>query len=505
MNIGDALPRNAQRFPKKLAIVDSHRSLTFLDFHLRTNRLADYFIKRGIGKGDLVALSCGSRAEHFETIFALAKIGAVTVPFDYHWSAQECEAMVNFFAPAAFVLEGRKETRELANLLRDRVAPEKLLEIEGPETIGGTSFEEAVALGSPGDPDIEVDSKDTFIVMITSGTTGFPKACTVNHETYTLRSLNFAVTRGTGSNERALMVLPVHFNAGRNSVIGLLYMGATVFIQERFDELTFLQTVHREKITYTILVPTLCERLLRYEKLDQFDKRSLNYLSITGGHLSAASARSFGESVCPRFYEAYASTDCGQVTVLSPEDRVAHGESVGKPIWCVRVKIADDNGRELPLGEPGEICLRTPTAIQGYYHNPQATHEFLRNGWCHTGDIGFLDEQGYLTISGRKKNMVKSGGISVFPEEIEDALRRHPDVLDVAVTGFRSAEWGEAVKAFVVLKDGSSCEAESLIKFCKESLAPYKAPKVVEFLSSLPRTGLGKIDRGKLETMSQAR
>jgi fatty-acyl-CoA synthase len=228
-------------------------------------------------------------------------------------------------------------------------------------------------------------------------------------------------------------------------------------------------------------------------------------LSITGGHLSAELACSFGAKVCPRFYEAYASTDCGQVTVLSPEDRIAHGHSVGKPIWCVRVKIADNDGRELPLGEEGEICLRTPFAIQGYYRNLQATQEFLRNGWCHTGDIGFLDEQGYLTISGRKKNMIKSGGISVFPEEIEATLRNHPAVMDVAVIGFKNAEWGEAVKAFVVLNEGTNCEPESLIKFCKESLASYKAPKVVEFLVTLPRTGLGKIDRGKLEAMSRGK
>jgi acyl-CoA synthetase (AMP-forming)/AMP-acid ligase II len=505
MNIGEALPRNAQRFPKKLAIVDSQRSVTWLDLHLRTNRLADYFLKLGIGKGDTVALSCGSRAEHFEAILALAKMGAIAVPFDYHWSPQECEAMVNFFAPAAVIVEGRQETREFGNILRGRIARDKWLEIEGSEAIGGMPFEGAVAMGSPNDPDIDVDSKDIFIMMITSGTTGFPKACTVNHEAYTLRSLNFAITRGTSSAERALMVLPVHFNAGRNSVIGLLYMGATVFIQEKFDEQTFLETVQREKITYTILVPTLCERLLRHEKLDQFDRSSLNYLSITGGHLSAEAASRFYERVCQRFYEAYASTDCGQVTVLSPEDRLTHGHSVGKPIWCVRVKIAGDDGRELPLGQPGEICLRTPLAIQGYYRNPQATQEFLHNGWCHTGDIGFLDEQGYLTISGRKKSMVKSGGISIFPEEIEDVLRRHPAVMEAAVVGLKSPEWGEAVKALVVLKKGASCEPESLIKFCKESLAPYKAPKVVEFLSALPRTGLGKIDRGKLETIAASK
>jgi fatty-acyl-CoA synthase len=171
---------------------------------------------------------------------------------------------------------------------------------------------------------------------------------------------------------------------------------------------------------------------------------------------------------------------------------------VGKPIWCVLVRIADDDGNETARGEPGEICLRTPLAIQGYYRNPIATDEFLTGGWCHTGDIGFLDKEGYLHISGRKKNMVKSGGISVFPEEIEDALRRHPAVADVAVVGFNSRQWGEAVKAFVVLNPGADCNAGKLIQFCKESLAPYKAPKAVKFLAALPRTGLGKIDRGKL-------
>ena len=305
--------------------------------------------------------------------------------------------------------------------------------------------------------------------------------------------------------ERALMPLPVHFNAGRGSVIALLYLGGTVYIQERFSEQTYLETIEREKITFSILVPTLCERLLRYEKLDQYDRSSLNYISVTSGHLSTESARLFGQKVCARFYEAYASTDCGQITALSPEDRETHGDSVGKPIWCVRLKIADDDGRELPLGESGEICLRTPFAIDGYYRNPQATEEFLQNGWCHTGDIGFLDAQGYLTISGRKKNMVKSGGISVFPEEIEDALRRHPDVSDAAVVGFKSPEWGEAVKAVVVLIPSAACDANTLIQFCKDTLASYKAPKVVEFVASLPRTAMGKIDRGKLEAMIQAK
>jgi len=504
MNIGESLPRNAQRFPNKPAIIDAQRSVTYGELHERTNRLANYFLEIGIGKGDRVGLSCGSRAEHFEALFALAKIGAVTVPYDYHWSAQECAAMVNFFAPKAFVLEGRKETKELAGILRERMASANLLVIEGSEKIDGSGFEAAVAAGSANDPDIAVASTDTFILMITSGTTGFPKACTVSHEAYSLRSLNYAITRGTNADDRSLMTLPVHFNAGRGAVIALLYLGGTVYIQERFDEETYLKTIEREKITFSILVPTLCERLLRFDKLEQYDLSSLHYISITSGHLSLESARLFGRKICARFYEAYASTDCGQITTLSPADREINGETVGKPIWCVRLKIADDDGRALPVGESGEICLRTPVAIDGYYQNPQATAEFLQDGWCHTGDIGFLDAQGYLTISGRKKNMVKSGGISVFPEEIEDALRNHPDVLDVAVVGFKSPQWGEAVKAVVVLNPDASCDADGLIQFCKQSLASYKAPKVIEFVSSLPRTAMGKIDRGKLAAMMQS-
>ena len=501
MIIGEALPRNAQHFPNKLAIVDQNKSVTHLDLHLRTNRLGNYLANQGLRRGDRVALSCGSRAEHFEMLFGLAKIGAIAVPFDYHWSAQECAAMLKFFEPNAFILEERNETQDLFSLAQEYISPGKLLAIDCPSRDGNTPYEQALASAASGDPEVAIDGKDIFLVMITSGTTGFPKGCQINHETYALRSINNAITKGLNDNERALITLPLHFNAGRGSMMGMLYLGGTVFIQEKLDEENFLRTIQDERITYTILVPTLCDRLLRYAKLDKFDKSTLRYLGITGGHLSREVARSVMERICPHLYEAYASTDCGQITTIGPEDRNTVAESVGKPIWCVLLKIAGEDQQELPRGEEGEICVRTPLAIQGYYNNPQATDEFFSGGWCQTGDIGSLDEQGYLTVSGRKKSMIKSGGISVFPEEIEDVLRRHPQVADVAVIGFKSPEWGEAVKAFVVLQQEADCEADTLIAFCKKSLASYKAPKAIEFIDSLPRTGLGKIDRGKLMSL----
>lgn len=498
MNIGESLIRNAQHFPDKRAIVDASRSVTYAALHERTDRLANYLLKQGIDKGDLIALSIGSRAEHFEALFAIAKIGAIAVPFDFNWSAQECEAMLAFFAPKAFFVETRKETAALQELADERIDPGKLIVVGNPHHSAGSGIEGAIEQSEPGQPAATVAGDDPFLLMITSGTTGFPKACSIDHQTYALRCLNYGISKGMNHNERALMALPVHFNAGRGSVMAILYLGGTIIIQEKFDAERFLRTIEQKKITYTMLVPTLCERLLGSEHLEQYQTSSLRFLGITGGHLSRELARQARRRLSPGIFEAYASTDCGQITTVDADDWETHGDSVGKPIWCVLVRITDESGREVPRGEPGEICVRTPLAIQGYYRNPDATAEFLAGDWCHTGDVGFLDREGYLHITGRKKNMVKSGGISVFPEEIEDTLRQHPNVAEAAVIGFKSPEWGEAVKAFVVLNGGTTCSAEALIQYCKDNLAPYKAPKVVQFCASLPRTGLGKIDRAKL-------
>jgi acyl-CoA synthetase (AMP-forming)/AMP-acid ligase II len=501
LNMGDALLRNAQRFPNKLALDDGRVRRTYLDLQLRTNSLGNYFLKQGICPGNRVALSCGNRAEHLEVIFALAKIGVTAVPFDYNWSRQESEAMLNFFAPKAFVIEERHETADTASLVLDRLGAKRVLSIGGAFTSQAKSYEEAISTAPPDNNGIEIDGKQPFIIMITSGTTGFPKGCIINHETYALRSLNNAISKGLNDKERGLLVLPLQFNAGRQSAMTLLYLGGTIFLHDKFAEEGFLSTLERERITYTIIVPAIAERLLRYPGLDHFDKSTLNFVGISAGHLSPALAGAMMERVSPQIYEAYASTDCGQITIIEPEDRADHGDSVGQPIWAVLLKIVDEHAREVPSGQPGEIFVRTPMAIDGYYRNPEATKEFLSDGWCRTGDIGFLDDEGYLHVSGRKKSMIKSAGISIFPEEIEVVLRAHADLEEVAVVACRHPKWGESVKALVIPKTGTIVEPDHIIQYCKDRLAPYKAPKVVEVVSGLPRTALGKIDRGKLELL----
>ncbi len=499
MNMAEALARNAQRFPEKLAIVDERRKLTHKDFHLRSNRLGNYLLRQGVAKGDRVALACGNRAEHLEFIFASAKIGAVSVPFDYGWSAQEADAMIKFFEPSAFLIEDRRETRNIWDLVHERLEPPRLIALDAVTSNKATPYEDAIAASPADEPSVGIDGKDPFIVMITSGTTGFPKGCVIDHETYALRSLNNAISKGLNDRERGLLTLPLHFNAGRGSAMSLLYLGGTLFLLDKFNDDAFIDILERERITYTILVPALCQRLLRHPKLERIDKSSLSYVGITGGHLTPALAQSIRENFSPHVYEAYASTDCGQIAILKPEDRAIHSDTVGQTIWAVLIKILDDDCREVPARELGEICLRSPMAIQGYYRNSEATEEFFRGGWCHTGDIGFLDGAGYLHVTGRKKNMIKSGGVSIFPEEIEEVLSAYPGMADAAVIACHHPEWGESVKALVVPKAGATLESESVIRFCKERLAHYKAPKYVEVVSSLPRTALGKIDRGKLE------
>ncbi|HET7005490.1 MAG TPA: AMP-binding protein, partial [Candidatus Binatia bacterium] len=355
MNIGESLARNAQHFPGKRAIVDAHRSVTYAELHERTNRLANYLAEQGVGGGDRVGVSVGSRAEHFEALFAIAKIGALAIPFDFNWSAQECDAMLRFFGPKAFFLEIRGETAALLKLSRDAVTKNRLILINDNKSEKGVDIEIAIERGKSGEPQTIVDGKAPFLLMITSGTTGFPKACSIDHQTYALRCLNYNISKGMNHNERALMALPVHFNAGRGSVMAILFLGGTIIIHEKFDAEQFLQTIGREKITYTMLVPTLCERLLRSQHLNSYRLTSLRFLGITGGHLSRELAREARQRLCTGIFEAYASTDCGQITSVDADDWDTHGDFVGKPIWCVLVRFVDDAGLELPQGEPGEI------------------------------------------------------------------------------------------------------------------------------------------------------
>ena len=207
------------------------------------------------------------------------------------------------------------------------------------------------------------------------------------------------------------------------------------------------------------------------------------------------------DNLTPNIYRTYASTDSGQMAISKPSDIDSKPDAAGRPVWCVDLRIVDDDGRPVPVGEVGEIICQSPLATQGYYKNPEATDASFRDGWFYTGDLGYFDAEGYLFVAGRKKDMIKSGGISIYPLEIESVLYSHAAVLEAAVIGVPDEHWGEAVKAIVVLEPGASFDGEELKAFCKERLAAYKVPKSVEIRESLPHTDIGKVNKVRLKEL----
>lgn len=491
--VGESLRRNAYKYPAKVAVKDSKRATSYRELNERVNGIAQGLQNKGIGSGDPVALLIGNRIEHIEVLFALAKIGALAIPLDVKWRSIEIASTLCHLCPVALFLEP-----EAAPAYNEAKRQEALDSIKLEITVGDSVYESMAKAGSLKEPDAQVREEDDFIVMITSGTTGFPKGCLANHRTYVLICVNNAIEKGMGPHDVAILASPIYFSHGRNFSLTTIYFGGTLVLHERFDASRFLQAVEKEKVTYIGAVPTMCERFLEAPDLKQYDLRSLRCISITGSKLQPRTLEGLRIHLTPNIYRTYAATDCGQMAISTPRDLDYKPNAAGRPIWCVDLRIVDYAGSPVPLKETGEIICQSALATQGYYRNPEATAESFRDGWFYTGDLGYFDEEGFLYIVGRKKDMIKSGGISVYPDEIEAILYTHPDVAEAAVIGLPDTRWGEAVKAVIVLKNGATTNPDGLTQFCKERLAPYKVPKSVDIVNSIPRTDMGKVAKEKL-------
>jgi fatty-acyl-CoA synthase len=493
--MGDGLRRNAYKLPVKVAAQDQFRQITYAELNARVNRLAHGLLGMGVRRGDAIAIMVGNRIEHLEIIFAAAKIGALAIPLDIKWRALELGSVISFFKPAALILQGEC----VAEFDKAKAAHD--LSFLKPVIVSDPSYGGLLDGQSTAEPAVELSEDDPFAVLLTSGTTGFPKGCLATHRTFVFHCINNAIEKGLGVHDRAILASPIYFNAGRSYTLAIVYYGGTMFLHDRFDPLEILRTIEREKITYMGAVPTMCERLLQVPEVDRYDTGSLRCLAITGGKVHEAVLHSLRKHLTPNIYRTYASTDSGQMAISKPGDIDKKPLAAGMPVWCVDLRIVDENDETVGVKQVGEIICRSPLATQGYYMNPEATNASFREGWFYTGDLGYFDEDGYLFVVGRKKDMVKSGGISIYPLEIEGVLYQHPDVTEAAVIGVPDAEWGEAVKAVVVLKQGANMGDDDLILFCKERLASYKVPKSVDIVESLPHTETGKVAKVKLKEM----
>jgi fatty-acyl-CoA synthase len=499
MNMGESLRRNALKFSQKTAVRDERSELTYAELNGRVNCLANSLREIGLNKSDHVAVLLGNRNEHIEVLFALAKAGLVGLPFDPKWRGKEIAAAVRFFDISGIVAEtSAVAAAEDAVSQLDFRGP--LVRVDGrsnqatPDGKGWHQYEDLVSRGSSGEPELEVNGADLFLIMITSGTTGFPKGCLSTHEKYVLICLNHGLQgQGSSSEDVELLVSPLCFNSGRSSALGHLFWGGTVILRERFDPVAVLETIQRDRVTYIALAPVAADRLLDAAVTRAYDTSSLRHLRKAGSPFHPSTVDGLIQFITPNIYQSYASTDAGSVSLLLPEDQIRKRGSSGKLIWAAESMITNDAGEPLSAGSVGEIVCRGPLVCAGYYKNPQANQTSFRNGWFLTGDLGYFDEEGYLYVVGRKKNVIKSGSVSIFPEEIQDVLQAHPKVREAAVVGVPHREWGEAVLAVISLATGQQSSEQEMIEYCRSRLAPYKAPKAVRLLADLPHTELGKI------------
>jgi len=496
MLMSDGLRRNAAKFPLKIAAQDRFREITYGELNARVNRLAHGLLSLGVRRGDGVALSVGNCIEHLEIVFATAKIGALAIPLDVKWKALELGSVLAALEPG-FILLQEDCTVEFA-----KAKTLKNLDWLQPIALSADrSYSGLLAGQSPDDPDVSVSEDDPFAVLLTSGTTGLPKGCLATHRTFVFHCINNAIEKGLGVHDKALLSSPIYFNAGRSFTLGIIYFGGSMILHERFDAEQVLAAIERERVTYIGAVPTMCERMLQVLERKAYDTSSLRCLAITGGKVHPTVLEDLKRRLTPNIYRTYASTDSGQMAISKPGDAESKSNAAGRPVWCVDLRVVDEQDQGLKVGEVGEIICQSPLATHGYYKNPEATSASFRDGWFHTGDLGYFDADGYLYVAGRKKDMVKSGGISIYPLEIESVLYSHPDVLEAAVIGVPDEKWGEAVKAVVVAKPDAALAADNVLAFCKERLAAYKVPKSVAFRATMPHTEIGKVNKVKLKEM----
>jgi long-chain acyl-CoA synthetase len=493
VRVADVLRRHATQRPEVVALRHGERVLTYAELNERSNRLAQALLASGAGAGTRVAYLDRSSPEVVELLFAASKIGAVLVPLNWRLAPPELGAVLAD-AQAPLLIAG-PGFREIAEGVVERLSPAPDL------VVLGEGYERRLAAFEPRDPGRRGEADDVIVQMYTSGTTGVPKGVLTTHG-------NLAVTAQTSrrwafdEDSVSLTPLPMFHIGGIGWAYCGLWHGATTVLVSEFQPEGVLDVLEQQRVTNAVLVPTMLQMLTAVPGAAERDYSALRSIAYGAAPITTpvlkASLRTFG---CALFGLYGLTESTGGVVALEPEDHDPGGprehllRSAGRPYPWVELKIADPaGGGRVGAREVGEVWLRGPNVTPGYFKRPHETAATLTpDGWLRTGDGGYVDEEGYLFLTDRIKDMIVSGGENVYPVEVEEALAQHPDVADVAVIGIPDARWGESVKALVVVRRGTRPAPEELIAFVRERLAGYKLPRSVDFVDELPRTPSGKV------------
>lgn len=515
MVIGDLPRRNAWRYPGEIALVAGARRVTWRDLNDRVNALAHGLAARGLRKGDRIAILSTATIEVIETYLAAAKLGLVIVPIHTGLVEREVEFMLSDVGARAVVVEAQFCAQFAATIAAVRSID---LRVAIGDWAGFTSIAALAAEAAEEPPRVTVDT-DLFAIRFTSGTTGLPKGCPSTHRDWLRRSMNFMAHVNHSHHDRALMLAPLSLGVGSSMLMSYALVGARMVLMPRFDAAEALRAIEREKITtFMIPVPTLFARFLDAPEMATADISSLRVVGYGGAIFPLPLLRRTLERFRCDFFGVYGHLEAGGFsTYLLPEDHRLEGLSAsaldlklkrlgscGREALQADVRVMDEDGRFVDAGEIGELVVRTEGMITDYWNRPGEIEKSIRDGWFHTGDGATLDADGFIYISDRLKDVIRSGGMNVSAFEVEAIIGEVEGVAESAVIGVSDPRWGEIVVACVVRKAGASVAEDVIIDHCREKLANYKVPKRVAFFDELPKNSMGKVLKRELKQMAPA-
>jgi fatty-acyl-CoA synthase len=500
-NVASWLARHAERRGTALAVRDAERSLDYAALEARVARAAGVLAEAGVGRGERVALLLGNRSATLEAVFAAARLGAIAVPLNTRLAPPEVTELLDDCRPVLLLAEATLEPlAEKACAAARRAAPARLLVGGAPD-----AWETALAAASPLPELATVSPEDPMILLYTSGTTGMPKGALLPHRKTLYNCKNAGHFFGLTAADRVLTVVPLFHSFGLSILaIPTLWAGGAVVLQPRFEPEAVWRAVADERITFFGGVPTMFAALLEAFDREPPDVSSVRFLFTAGAAIPVELIHAFAERGIP-LKQGFGQTETSILCCLDAADAVRKAGTVGKPVLHAELRIVRSlegpvaGWEDCAPGERGEIVVRGPITMTGYWERPAATAETLRDGWLVTGDLGSFDDDGFVTLVGRSKEMYISGGENVYPRQVEAAYEAHPAVREVAVVGVPDPRWGEVGRAYVVLEPGATLNPEALTRFGRERLATFKVPHTFVAVPSLPRTASGKVQKHRLQ------
>ena len=507
MNTTDFLSIATSICPDRDAIIFEGKRYTFSQLNERVDRLANALLKLGMGKGDRLAMLQVNCNQFVEAYFAAAKLGAIYVPLNFRAKGSELAYMLNT-AEASTLLVGERYVDLVNSLSSDLTSVRHFISIESRHD-GMLYYEDVIASSAADEIVTEIDDDDTTILMYTAGTTGLPKGVMLPHNSFAVYVLENVTPADPELEEKNILTVPLYHVAGIQAMMAAIYGGRTLVMERQFDAKEWLELAESEKANRAMMVPTMLKQLMDHPEFGEHDLSSLKVITYGAAPMPLeVIKRALAVFPGVSFINAFGQTETAStITTLGPEDHIISGteeerekklrrlSSIGRPMSDVEMKIFDEEGNELPVGEVGEIVARGPRVMAGYWKDQEKTEKTIdKEGWVHTGDMGYMDEDGYFFLAGRATDMIIRGGENISPEEVEGVILSHPKIEDVAVIGIPDEDWGEVPKAFCVVKEGcKDCTPEEIMEYCRSNLASYKRPRMVEFIDELPRNPMGKV------------